>query len=71
MRLETETVRIEGGREISSEKVVTQTGSLPGNALRLAKSQYRLFGGELLAVSDAEKKFDVSPLSSVAAVHEF
>lgn len=71
VRMETETVRVEGGREISSEKVVTQTGSEPGNVLRLAKFQYRLFGGELVSVADKAEKFDVKPLSNVAAVHEF
>lgn len=71
VRMETETVRMEGGREISSEKVVTQSGSEPGNVLKLAKSQYRLFGGELFSLPDGKTKFDVKPLSSVAAIHEF
>lgn len=42
IRMEKETVRVEGGRQISSEPVVTATGSKPGNVVRLAKTQYRL-----------------------------
>ncbi len=68
---ETHTFRIESGREVSSREVVTQSGSLPGNVVKIAKQQYRLFSGELLAFGSTSKKLDLSPLSGVAAVHEF
>lgn len=71
VHMETETVYVEGGREISNRKVVVQSGSRSGNVLKLAKFQYRLLSGELVSVADETKKFDVKPLSSVAAVHEF
>ncbi len=63
MHTETHTFRVEAGREISSAEIVTQSGTLSGNVVKIAKKPYRLFSGELLAFGSTSKNLDVSPLS--------
>lgn len=68
---EQETLRVENGRVLSVEKVLTLTGSEPGNAVKIAKKTYRLAGGKLSGTAKDAAGFDTAPLSSVASVEEF
>lgn len=52
-------------------EIFTQSGSLPGNIIRIAKNRYRLFAGELHPFGSTTKKLDIAPLSGISAVHEF